>query len=322
MVTEYCFLLGAGASAPAGIPTMGQLYDLYLENLTEKKLNFIEQLEQNLDSKWKKGRELNLESLLRTLNLINKVNRKPIKSFFTDFRESINQNLDLVAPMIKELKGLIRKKCSMVYEEDIEYLLPLLKFIHETDSLQIFTLNYDLTIEILCELYRINYTDGFNLHWKPKLLQNKEHDLRLYKLHGSVIWYQTENGKKLKLPIIDYKGELKYFLGNELSNMLVYPEQNKPEPFKKLLEFFDEELLQKKLLISIGYSFCDPLIRQKVLAGLKDNPELHIYLVSPHAQELLENYFSDYHERIVVFNQAIEDALQEDFLYSKLKNIL
>ncbi|SJZ35350.1 SIR2 family protein [Selenihalanaerobacter shriftii] len=322
MTTEYCFLLGAGASVPAGIPTMNQLYELFLEILTQEELEFINQLETVLDRHRDDENSFNLESILRILNLINRVDKEPIQSFFCGFKDGIENNLDLVGPMIKKLKGLIREEC-VTKERNIEYILPLIKFIHEADALQIFTLNYDLIIEILCELYRLKYTDGFNFTWEPKLLENdRKYDLRLYKLHGSIIWHRTQEGKSLKIPIINYEGELKYFLGSELSNMLVYPEENKQEPFQRLLKYFDLELLEKRLLISIGYSFCDALIRQRVLDGLKDNPKLHIYLICPNAQEILEKYFSNYRQRVTVFNQGIKEMLTDDSLYFKLKEFL
>jgi hypothetical protein len=323
MNSKYCFLLGAGASVPAGIPTIEQLYNLYLKNLTEKELNFIKKLDQIFADGQNENYSLSLGVLFKTLNLLDEVNSEPVKSFFSGFKEDIANNLDLVLPMTNKLKNLIRKKCSSIREEDIEYLLPLMKFVDDTDSLQVFTLNYDLIIETLCELYRIDYTDGFKLNWEPKLLDNKEdYDLRLYKLHGSIIWYQTEQGDRLKLPIINYEGDLKYFLGSKLSNMLVYPGEADTEPFQKLLSFFDEELLRKKVLISIGYSFCDSLIREKVLAGLKDNPKLHICLISPHARNAIDKYFSDYRERVIAFNKRVDKALKDDFLYYNLKEIL
>ena len=321
MTTEYCFLLGAGASVPAGVPAMSELYKLYLDKLTVQEVKFINQLENEVDFLQAEDKELNLESLFEVLDLITNLDNRLIKSFFGNFKEGILNHLNLVPAMLKKLKMLIRRECN-IQKKDIEYLLPLMKFIHESDSLQVFTLNYDLTIETLCELYRINYTDGFDLVWKPELLQREDYDVRLYKLHGSIIWYQTERGKRLKLPIINYDKELRYFLGTELSGMLVYPEHNKYEPFKNLLNHFDQELLRKKVLISIGYSFGDPLIRQMVLDGLKDNPKLHIYLVSPSAQKIAGKYFSQYQDRLVIFNKGINEFLADKSLYIKLRALL
>ncbi|MBM7624367.1 SIR2 family protein [Sporohalobacter salinus] len=321
MNNKYSFLLGAGASVPAGIPSLEKLYKLYLENLTKKEISLINLMEERLGENKNQDYNFNLKSLLNMLNLLKKFDQEPIKSLFFNIENELINNLNLVPTMIRKLKKIIRNKC-MAEEKNINYLLPLRKFIYNANSLQIFTLNYDLIIETLCELYRIDYTDGFKLTWQPELFEDESFDLRLYKLHGSSIWYETENGKKLKIPISNYKGDLKYFLGTELSNLLIYPQKNNREPFQKLLHYFDLHLLEIDTLISIGYSFNDSLIRQRVLDGLKNNPRLHIYLISPHAEETLNKYFSHYKERIFVFNQGVREVLADDFLYFKVQDFL
>ncbi|ADL12273.1 SIR2 family protein [Acetohalobium arabaticum] len=314
MNNKYSFLLGAGASVPAGIPPLEQLYELYVENLTKREIDLISLMEDRFA---KDDYNFNLKLLLKILNLFKELDQEPIKSLFINTDNELINNLDLVSTMIKKLKRLIRKECT-VEKSNIDYLLPLRRFIYNIDSLQVFTLNYDLLIETLCELYQINYTDGFRLTWQPDLLEDKSFDLRLYKLHGSSMWYETEDERKLKIPVTNYDGKLEYFLGTELSNLLVYPKKNSCEPFQKLLHYFGLHLLETEILICIGYSFGDSLIKQQVLEGLKNNPQLHIYLVSPHAEQTLEEHFSCYKERITFFNLGIEEALADDFLYFKV----
>jgi uncharacterized protein YcbK (DUF882 family) len=62
--------------------------------------------------------------------------------------------------LIKDLiNDYVRKECEKIDSEAVEYLWPLQALIN-SDKLRIFTLNYDGTIEIICEKNNIDFSDG------------------------------------------------------------------------------------------------------------------------------------------------------------------
>lgn len=103
-------------------------------------------------------------------------------------------------PLREKLKNFI-KISGIVRAANIRYLDPFLSFIDEMRPLDIFSVNYDTCIEQFCSTHKKDYVDGFDLHWNSKVLERNDVDIRLYKLHGSILWYKTDRGDYVKLPI-------------------------------------------------------------------------------------------------------------------------
>lgn len=83
----------------------------------------------------------------------------------------------------------------------MDYLLGLKGFVNSNNVIDIFTLNYDSVVETYCEKENINYSDGFELKWDFNNFEKIKKGNRLYKLHGSLYWFKTENNKLVKIPI-------------------------------------------------------------------------------------------------------------------------
>ncbi len=77
----------------------------------------------------------------------------------------------------------IRKALSIDIEKT-RYLDPLLDLVAPSGSLDIFSVNYDLAIELMCGRLRELYTDGFDPIWNPGLLGEGRFTVRIHKLHG------------------------------------------------------------------------------------------------------------------------------------------
>jgi len=113
------------------------------------------------------------------------------------------------APLIKDLKNFIKSK-AIVSEEKIEYLKPLRGFIEEYRPLDIISVNYDICIEQFCNTHRLSYQDGFDVNWNPKTFAREHTDIRLYKLHGSVMWYQSDRGGYIKSPVMSEESAINH----------------------------------------------------------------------------------------------------------------
>jgi hypothetical protein len=140
------------------------------------------------------------------------------------------------------------------------------------------------------------YTDGFEPKWKPKVFA-EFHDVKLYKLHGSVVWYIDENNDCSRFDVIGYSRDEKLKLrsktGLALKPLTVFPGQKSEylEPLIELQLMFRARLRNPvtRILIIVGYSFRDDYIRKIIWDAMKVNPELHIFLVDPNSHWIYEN---------------------------------
>jgi len=67
--------------------------------------------------------------------------------------------------------------------------------------MEVFTVNYDIVVELLCDLDNVPYSDGFQLNWQPSDFERDGVRVRLHKLHGSVTWFESPSEEDLKIPL-------------------------------------------------------------------------------------------------------------------------
>ncbi len=143
--------------------------------------------------------------------------------------------------------------------------------------IEIFTTNYDLLIEDALESLEIPYFDGFvgarKSFFDLRAVENNLipiHWTRLWKIHGSINWYQEEIEEQKK---IFRSSEIK-----EDANHLIYPshlkyEQSRKMPYLALIDQLNRFIRQKSsLLILSGYSFNDEHLNDTIINALKANP--------------------------------------------------
>lgn len=144
-------------------------------------------------------------------------------------------------------------------------------------AVEIFTTNYDLLMEEALEDLEIPYFDGFSGSRRSffdlrAVEDNKipEHWSRLWKIHGSINWYQEE-----------VKGEKKVYRSSEIKNgasHLIYPshlkyEESRKMPYLALIDQLNRFIRKKSsLLILSGYSFNDGHLNDAIINALKSNP--------------------------------------------------
>lgn len=136
---------------------------------------------------------------------------------------------------------------------------------------EIFTTNYDLLMEQAFEDSRVPYFDGFAGSRKPFFdLRAMEEDnlpprwARLWKLHGSINWYQdSEKGvlrsasNELGLPRVIHPSHLKY-------------DESRRMPYLAMIDRLRAFLKQPSAaLVLCGYSFRDNHINEVIVQGLQ-----------------------------------------------------
>jgi hypothetical protein len=138
---------------------------------------------------------------------------------------------------------------------------------------EVFTSNYDLLMEQALEARRVPYLDGFSgTHRSFFDLPSIEQDglpsrwARLWKLHGSINWWQTSTGD------IQRRAE------GDGDRLLIYPshlkyDQSRRMPYLAMLDRLRSFLSRgQAVLVTCGYSFADQHINDVVLQSLSGNP--------------------------------------------------
>lgn len=221
-------------------------------------------------TKAEKDRE-NIEdilSFLRSLTLVSKggevrgLNESDLLQLEKDICSEIVKKLDVELP---NEETPYHRLCNWV------------RSIDRKSPVELFTTNYDLLLEQALEDLEIPYFDGFvgsrRSFFDLRAVEDNLipiHWSRLWKIHGSINWYQES-----------IAGDKKVFRASEIKNNashLIYPSHLKYEESRKMpyLALIDQLncFIRKKssLLILSGYSFNDGHLNDTIVNALKSNP--------------------------------------------------
>lgn len=144
-------------------------------------------------------------------------------------------------------------------------------------AIELFTTNYDLLMEQALEDLELPYFDGFvgsrRSFFDLKAVEEgliPNHWSRLWKIHGSINWYQ----EKIDL-------ERKVYRSSEVkddTSHLIYPshlkyEESRKMPYLALIDQLNRFIRHKSsFLILSGYSFNDGHLNDTIVNALKANP--------------------------------------------------
>ncbi len=298
---QICFFLGAGASVEAGVPdTYGLVREFRKEFSSNKPLSNTIDVIITILQKWRKAQRadqnIDVELLLETLEKLAKPDQEALLQFYkiSDFALSGYQEK---RPIIELLRDFIKSK-AMVNRVEINYLAPLLEFIEQFGSMDIFSVNYDTAIEQFASVYRKTYSDGFDSQWNPNSFNKERTDIRLYKLHGSVTWYRTDDGEYVKVPVRVPTDTLRLITDEEASSLILYPMRKwqYTEPLLELLVMLKKGLEGSACCVVVGYSFRDEHITRIFWDAARNNPSLHLILIGPRSEKVYEEKIKLYRE--------------------------
>lgn len=333
--SEVVFFLGAGASVCAGVPDTYSFVKKFMDEVsgTEKE-ETVRKIVETLIS-WKRT-DIDIELLLEALTKLQNKEGEPLLQFY-EGRDFILKGYFEKNPIIGDLKDFIKSK-AIVTEEKIQYLQPLIGFVNEFTPLNVISVNYDTCIEQFCNVHKLTYRDGFDVHWNPKTFFLEHTDICLYKLHGSVMWYQSNRGDYIKLPVMTEASKIQLITGETAENLMLYPMQkwDYAEPLLELL-IETKKLLESettKFIIVVGYSFRDDHIRKIIWDSARKNKDLHLILVDPNAYRIYSEKLQCYDEakrtpsslngRVICLPYRFEDVLPylKNFYIKNLRDAL
>ncbi|HOJ23871.1 MAG TPA: SIR2 family protein [Bacteroidales bacterium] len=333
---EIIILLGAGASADAGIPVTSKM---------------VQDVEEFIDSNnkckdWSQFKDLyylvkssvefsygiqgkhvnfNIETLLNILNELEKKEMHPLYPFIGSwsvrFNEIIKDNFNLIIDfknkIIQQLKTWIQPDNLKLSE----YFKKLSEFQKQIQfPLKIFTLNYDLLIEK--NLSEITIERGFddNKKWNYKLFSERpeEPEIYLYKLHGSLDWERDTITQIVKC--VDNIPDIPDLIfGTQYKMQYI-------DPYLFLFSEFRHYALKSKLIICIGYSFSDEHINAILSQALKNNEGTKIYSVNKDDENTqmknIKLMLSCKESQIIIMSKTAKDFFENELKLESFNNLV
>jgi len=335
-----CFLLGAGASRPAGVPTMPEMGEEFYQRFA---LPSLREFFQSIDSEISKAgyhwaaKDRNIEVLLKFLQSRSEsLKDKGLIPFVNGeveeqaIRRQVTARTSAI--VAHELKKFVLAKVTQRVEP--KYLSPLCDFMLSDRPLDIFSLNYDSVIEQFCRVAGVPCTDGFDArgNWHPESYFLARKGIRLWKLHGSADWVSGLSGwpQRSETPGT-WRRHLRsgHTASATAEAALVWPaaEKELKDALLLLHDGFRQVLIGSRVLIAVGYRFADEQIAAAVLYGMEANPELEVFVLcgsrqnSEEAKSQLLAGKPSYESRVNIVEPGyIPDAFHSEALRSVLSH--
>ena len=298
---DIILLLGAGASVDAEIPDSNEMVkkiELLVSGLNpewhrfENLYRYIRSsiyYADGLDGRFEDDVLYNIERLVNALDELQKLDelpqteRHPLYPFVGTWNPKL---LDAAGPKFEDVRRFrkaiidrLRKHwIALPREETASYYKGLLRFQREYEyPLRVFSLNYDLCIEKICD--RDNVQRGFSERiWDWQMYDETPPGgllpLILYKLHGSTDWAFTPDGR------VEY-----------VDNPASIPDENAAiifgtsyklqyvDPFLYLMFQLRRWCLEARLIVCIGYGFNDEHINGILQQSLRHNKKRKLLAV-------------------------------------------
>lgn len=304
---NVAYLLGAGASFCAGLPGTVKLTSLIRSELRSECRATFERITGCLSESGVENPTIE-EVLSELCHRFSGAGTEPAEKLRCEaaFREAcqcIQRVLEVDHPT-EYHKDFVVRAVSRREAEPATKAPPV----------QIFTTNYDLLLELACEesdVVVINGFEGiFRRRWNPASFdcdigratshpqtprfEHSARHIRLYKLHGSLSWFEDEGGfcedkpspGSERVPLIIYPSRLKYA-------------ESTRSPFDWLFRRFGAALQEAKLLICIGYGFGDDTLNHYIFAQLRNR--LSLLALSKEPIDALGTFGA--HRRLSVINE-------------------
>ncbi|MBL1272254.1 MAG: SIR2 family protein [Oceanospirillales bacterium] len=260
-LAQECFqgcptiILGSGASMPHGLPSMGALSTYLMDNIdTEGDVE---------DDAWLLLRHAlsqgdHLEAALEGKTLPPSLLNKILRCTW----ECVNE----------------KDQAVFASSADGTQTFPLGRLLRELINstqreLNIVTTNYDRVAEFACNsvgiMFQTGFAPGYVQKWESTGRVQFKHGhkasriVKIWKVHGSLDWFQTEGHRTIGLPVFSMPDE-------KLAPLIVTPGLNKyektsEEPFRTTINGADTALKSAQAFFCVGFGFRDKHIHPKII---------------------------------------------------------
>lgn len=253
---EYCgkvplIILGSGASAAYGLPSMGALAEHLMSHIDSAELHHVDLaawsqfctvLQQNID----------LETALHQVQMSSELTQKIVNTTW-----QLIQSADL-----KIFNDFLAGSCSFTLGRLLKHF-----FRSTRTKLNIITTNYDRLAEYACEQEGFFNFTGFYPGLYRRMAQPDEvrvvRQVDIWKVHGSIDWFQTDKNEIVGIagltdipfnhtPQIVTPGTQKY-------------QRTHQPPYRTIIQQADNAIEHSSAYLCIGYGFNDEHIQPKLL---------------------------------------------------------
>jgi SIR2-like domain len=285
---KIMFFLGAGASVPADVKGVVELVSDYKDWLSSNNKSedrkIVEEIEETLQ-KWLArqniDRQVDIELVLEAIERLENANNDVLLDFLDNKKFKLSKFKE-DRSLSKGLKQCIREKC-FIPEHKTRYLKPLLDFLNLYNTLSIFSTNYDNSIEQFCSSQDVRCEVGFDtVGWNPELFKELKKGIKLYKIHGSITSWKTEEEDYNNLPLKDLSEMIELSSGRAAIPAIVFPGKKLEysEPVFDTLVELKRQLRVAGNVFIVGYSFKDEHITRLFQYAAKKNRKLIVILVN------------------------------------------
>lgn len=328
---DVIFLIGAGCSFDAGIPTTtAMIRDIETKIQTERKWMDLKDLYFYIKSailygEGILGRFLNIFSIEQFVNVLfelEKKERNVIYPFMAtwnhrlielagkDFEAITNLKELITAQLVVWIKSRDNYKSASYYRKFYDFQKSL------NHSIRVFTLNYDLCFE-----FHSPWDDALELgfdsndKWNSARFEAGNPDvvnasIYLYKLHGSITWKRDKKAGNLLVQSAHPEENPDLIFGTNAKMQSI-------DPYLYYVFEFRRWSLRCKIMIIIGYSFSDSYINTLIKQSLQHNKDRRILVVDKQDADIVRSNVIQALEleddsQLIIFQRAAKDFLEND----------
>jgi len=295
---DIIFLLGAGASAEAGIPVSAQMISRVEEQmLTEKAhrelYNHVKSaihFSAGLKGSFGDAVPFNIETLVNTLYELERNEEHPLYPFIASWNSRFvalaGSDFSAVRQFRQSILEALKKWMCPEDANKGNYYRGLVTLQKELNyPLHVFSLNYDLCVERLNQSeFRVEtgfegYGPDYSWDWERfvdlESSNNLTPQLVLYKLHGSINWKRNSATKELfsveQIQSVD-ADKMELIFGREFK-------LEAADPYLFFAYKFRDLSLETKLIVTLGYGFGDGHINKMLTQSLRNDPERRLLVI-------------------------------------------
>lgn len=305
-------LMGAGASADAGVPLGARLADELAKELQgedRRALRAWEYLQRscgaNFEEVYRRAREIAGLDSLGLLPWWSRAARHAQGARLLAGHDWDAAEMEDPGCLTRLAAGLLGKDLSNV---DLSYLDPLMDVLQRQGWLTVSTLNYDFVLDAWGDQHGCLQDDDPG-SWRPGMVWPAPTSGRLHvlKLHGSADWAWARRGplghRALDLPVVERPR--RHSVGDDPA--IVFGGGNKLRPggpFLALLEAFSGALERANHLVIVGYSFLDVHVNVRIANWFDADPtNRSITVLSP-------SWSAGVSEQTTAFTNLLETRLR------------
>jgi hypothetical protein len=212
--------------------------------------------------------------------------------------------------------AMIEQLVDLVWIEEperVQYLAPIVEAVDRDEVVAVASLNYDNTIELLCQSTETDYNVGIESWTAGSQLSFPRGALPVIKLHGSIDWAAVEDqsgvGLSDRVSVLDPSK-----VRDNVRPQIIFGGRNKltaEGPFLDLLGAFREKLLAANHAVVVGYSFRDDHVNVYLGSWLLRDRLRQITVIGPGVSTATPTYVAMLRDRLPDQIQLIDGTTED-----------